>query len=146
MFGTVRNGGPTNISASVAGGVFILNWSPDVIDLLVDAFQRAGIPAFGTQYREAFGEGSWLRELILFRDPAVIVYDLAPPYERNWRLIRGLRSDPTVASRRLVFTAVNAARATEACDPDRPVFEVVGCRANLKAIVNAVVAELPRAG
>ena len=69
--------------------------------------------------------------------PCSVVYDLAPPYERNWRLIRELLSDRQWRRAGLVFTAVNAAKAIEACDPDHPVFEVVGYRADLKAIVRA---------
>lgn len=44
------------------------------------------------------------------REPRVIVYDVAPPYERNFRLFQHVRSMPAVAGCHFVLTSMNPAR------------------------------------
>jgi CheY-like chemotaxis protein len=47
--------------------------------------------------------------------PKVIVYDIAIPYEQNWRLFQHLRKSPASTGVRFVLTTTNV--ATDAASP-----------------------------
>jgi CheY-like chemotaxis protein len=47
--------------------------------------------------------------------PKVIVYDIAIPYEQNWRLFQHLRTSPASTGVRFVLTTTNV--ATDAASP-----------------------------
>ena len=68
-----------------AGVAAVINTSHDVVDLLRRAFDAAGIvtvSAFTHQIRD--GEMDF-EAFIRQHNPDVIVYDIAPPYDANWK-------------------------------------------------------------
>src|SRR5688572_10085374 len=78
----------TNAESVVA----IINTTPDTVNLLRGAFERAGFVVV-SGYTHDVREGKLDLELFLrTHQPAVIVYDVAPPYERNWRFLQHLRA------------------------------------------------------
>ena len=72
--------------------VAVLNTSPDTVDLLKDVFERAGF-LVASAYTHDIRSGVLDVEAFLrVHRPAAIVYDIAPPYERNWAYLQHLRS------------------------------------------------------
>jgi hypothetical protein len=71
-------------------------------------------------------------------DPKVIVYDLAPPYDANWRFLDHLRTATGFKGRQFVLTSVNAAQAEEAVRNDESVYEIVGEEKDMAEVVRAV--------
>jgi len=79
-----------------------------------------------------------LLTLIQQHDPIVIVYDISPPYDRNWQFLQHLRQRPPLVGRQFVITTTNAAHVHEIVGRDERVYEIVGKPLDLDQIVRAV--------
>src|SRR4029079_18360568 len=77
-------------------------------------------------------------------DPLVIVYDISPPYEPNWRLFQHVPSLPVMAGRQVVLTSTNARQVEKLAGLHQNVYEIVGKPDDLERVVHAVK-EAPRA-
>jgi CheY-like chemotaxis protein len=116
----------------------LLNTSADVIDLLRRELERAGIVTFTAFTHEVRDGAVNFDDFIGQHDPDVIVYDIAPPYDANWRLFQHLSTRPIIAGRQFVLTSTNAAHVERLVGHDRRVYEVVGKPSDLGCIVRAV--------
>jgi CheY-like chemotaxis protein len=116
--------------------VAVINTAPDTVDLLKDALERAGFVVVST-YTHAIRDGEVDIEAFLrAHQPKVIVYDIAPPYERNWALFQNLRQT-VLSGHRFVLTSVNSAQVEKLVGRDERVYEVVGHSDDLGAVVQA---------
>ena len=116
----------------------VLNTSTDVIDLLRHALEQAGIVTV-TGFTHEIRDGAIdFDSFIGQHDPDVIVYDIAPPYEANWRLFQHLSRRPIAAGRQFVLTAVNSAHVEKLVGGDQSVYEVIGKPDDLGRIARAV--------
>jgi CheY-like chemotaxis protein len=116
--------------------VAIFNTSPDAVRLLRDVLEHAGklvVSAYTFDFREGRVD---LQAFLQTHRPNVIVYDIAPPYERNWQFLDHLR--PTVlADYRFVITSTNPSRVEPFVGRDQHVYEVVDKGGDLDVIVRA---------
>ncbi len=71
-------------------------------------------------------------------DPRVIVYDVAPPYEQNWRFLDHLRTATLFSGRQFVLTSVNTERLRDIVKRDEAVYEVAGEAKDVAEVVRAV--------
>jgi DNA-binding response OmpR family regulator len=79
----------------------IFNTSEDTTDLLRHVFERAGFVVV-TAFTNVFRDGKVDFEAFMRQHrPSLIVYDIAIPYEENWRLYEHFRDSP--ACRGLAF-------------------------------------------
>jgi hypothetical protein len=102
------------------------------------SLERAGFVVFEI-YIEAIKLGSAdVDSLLKQHDPKVIVYDLAPPYDMNWRFLEHLRTVTRLKGRQFVLTSVNARNAEAAVGNDESVYEVVGEERDIAEVVRAV--------
>ena len=116
--------------------VAVINTSPDTVDLLKDVLEKAGFLVV-TGYTHDVRDGRLDLEMMMrVANPAVVVWDLAPPYERNWEFLRLLRTT-VLAGRRLVLTTPNKAQVEKLVGADYHVYEVVGKAEDLDGIVRA---------
>jgi DNA-binding NarL/FixJ family response regulator len=69
--------------------------------------------------------------------PKVIVYDIAVPYEQNWRLFEHIRAAPACAGVAFVLTTTNA-RHVRKLAGDEELHEIVGKPYDLNEIVSSV--------
>ena len=116
--------------------VLVINTTPDAIDLIKDVLERAGfIVATTTTWAVQKGEVN-LESLLRINQPKVIVYDIAPPYERNWAYLQHLRRT-VLDGFRFVLTSVNVKHVERLVGSDERVYEVVGTPHDLDQIVRA---------
>ena len=118
--------------------VAIINTSDDLVELLKVSIESAGLLVVTIHVSEirtaTFDVDTWLK----LHDPRVVVYDVAPPFDKSWRFLEHLRNSPAFAGRRFVLTSPNAARVHEVVKTDETVYEVVGQTDDLHQIVQAV--------
>lgn len=123
--------------------VAVINTSVDVVALLVDVLTEEGFRATGA-FVVDFRDGRDDLDAHLDRhDPAVVVWDIAVPYEENWRYFLEMRARPSLRERGLVLTTTNK-RVLDAIVGPTEALEIVGKPFDLDAIVAAVRRALPR--
>lgn len=118
--------------------VAVFNTSDDVVELLRMVIEQAGFVVV-TGHIDDIKRGKLdLQTFVAQHDPKVIVYDIAPPYDRTWVFLEHLRSQPPLKGRQFVLTTTNLARVREAVGPAENVYEIVGKPFDLDIIVRAV--------
>ena len=114
----------------------VINTTPDTVDLLKDVLEKAGMLVV-TGYTYDIRDGKLdLPAFLRTHEPDVIVYDLAPPYDRNWEFLQHLRQT-TLSGYRFVLTSLNSKYVEGLVGRDEQVYEVVGKAEDLDAIVRA---------
>ena len=78
-------------------------------------------------------------------NPEVVIFDLSPPYDENWRFFKTMRDAKTMKGRGMVLTTTNKARLDEVLGEDSHALEVVGRPTDLQQIDAAIKAETRRA-
>jgi hypothetical protein len=117
--------------------VAIVNTTPDAVEMLRHVFMSAGFVAVSC-YTHHIRDGTLDFEAFMRQHrPRVIVYDLAPPYEANFRLFQHVRAMPAVAGCQFVVTSVNPSNVVRLVGRDERVYEVVDREDDLLALVHA---------
>ena len=78
-------------------------------------------------------------------NPEVVIFDLSPPYDENWRFFKTMRDAETMKGRGIVLTTTNKARLDEVLGEDSHALEVVGRPKDLQQIDAAIKAETRKA-
>lgn len=111
-------------------------------------FEHEGVVVGCAAFTHALRDGQTdLEALMRQHRPTVIVYDIALPYDQNWRLIQRIRSSPACAGVPFVLTTTNTAQVQRVASAAEPIHEIVGKPYDLDQLVNAVksaVMERPR--
>ena len=116
--------------------VLIINTSPDTVEMLKDALERAGFLVASLFTWEVQDGSVNLEAMLHTHQPKVIVYDIAPPYDRNWKFLQHLRAG-LLKGHRFVLTSVNTKHVEELVGRDEQIYEVVGTPHDLNEIVRA---------
>jgi CheY-like chemotaxis protein len=119
--------------------VAVWNTSRDVVEMMRRTLEQAGfvvVTALTHELRDGLVN---VEAFIRQHDPRVIVYDIAPPYDANWRLFEHLRARPFMRHRQFVLTSVNAAQVEKVATKSTPrIHEIVGKPLDLMELVRAV--------
>lgn len=122
--------------------VAILNSNDEIMILLREALEEEGFSvATGHVFDFRTGDADLL-DFIRQYDPAVVIVDIAPPYEHNWRFFETLSALPSARGREFVVTTTNA-RALASFGGSAAV-EILGKPYDLRQIVAAVKSALAR--
>ena len=117
----------------------VFNTSYDVIEMIRHTLQQAGIVVVSAFTHEVRDGALDIESFIRQHDPRVIVYDIAPPYEANWRLFEHFQALPVMAGRQFVLTSPNAVQVAKVASKfKQPIYEVVGKPLDLTQLVRAV--------
>jgi len=84
-----------------------------------------------------------LIDFVNHHTPAVIVYDISPPYDANWRFLRLVRSSEPLKGRQFVITTTNKP-ALERLVGDSEALEIIGKPYDLGRVIEAVRTALAR--
>jgi DNA-binding response OmpR family regulator len=127
-------------------GVF--NASDDTVEMLVDALTLRGHHALGGSV-DAVKSGQ--SDLIAFLDthrPDAMIWDVSPPYDRNWTFAKLVRAVLNTYRCSLVLTTTNTHQLDNAIGSESGTIEIVGKPYDIGAIADRVdaVMQRPEAG
>jgi DNA-binding NtrC family response regulator len=119
--------------------VAVFNTSPDTVEMLRIVLEQAGFVVMGLYTYDVRDGKIELESLMRQHEPDVVIYDIAPPYDKNWREFQHMCSMPSLAKRKFVLTTTNERRLREVVDEEVPtMFEIVGKPYDLGLIVDQV--------
>lgn len=118
--------------------VMVVNTSPDIVWMIRLELERIGFVVVTAHIHEIQAGLIDLNDFVKEHDPRVIVYDVAPPYEKNWRVLDHLRLGPSFAGRRFVLTTLNRKRLQDVVGSDETVYEIAGEADDIDEVVRAV--------
>jgi DNA-binding NtrC family response regulator len=118
--------------------VAVFNSSDDMVELLRILLERHGFVVV-TGHITAIRKGELdLGSFVNQHQPDVVVYDLIPPYDGQWRFLVHLRETSPLKGIPFVITSSNAPAARELAGTDEQIIEVLGRPFEFDALVDAV--------
>jgi CheY-like chemotaxis protein len=118
--------------------VAVVNTNPDLVRILRMALEKAGFIVFTIHIEEIKSGEANVESFLNQHDPRVIVYDVALPYDQNFRFLDHLRTATGFKGRHFVLTTVNLRAVQKIVGTDETVYEVVGEADDIGEVVRAV--------
>ena len=98
--------------------VAVFNTSPDTVDMLRIVLEREGfvvVSAFTYALRD--GEVD-VEAFCRQHAPRIAIYDIAPPYEANWRLFLHFRGEDVFRNSAVIVTPPHAGHVSQLAGPE----------------------------
>ena len=115
----------------------IINTSTEIRDLLTQVFEEEGfrvISAFAPEIKQGRPE---IEDFLRQHTPRAVIYDIAIPYEENWRFFKTIEESEAGRLTRFVLTSINK-RALEGLVGPTPTLEIIGKPFDLDRLIEAV--------
>ena len=134
-------------TTSAKGIVALFNASDDTIDMVQRLLAASGgdqtlIWCHFTDLKKGIVDfGKYMDK----HNPEVVIFDLSPPYDENWRFFKTMRDAKTMEGRGVVLTTTNKNRLDEVLGEDSHALEVVGRTLDLQQIDAAIKVETRKA-
>ena len=118
--------------------VAVVNTNPDLVRLLRVNLESAGYIVIVIHIEDIKTAVGDVEATIERHDPRVIIYDIVPPYDVNWRFFDHLRCTKAFQGRHFVLTTVNISQVQRIVGKESVVYEVVGEASDIQQVVRAV--------
>jgi DNA-binding NtrC family response regulator len=116
----------------------IINTSVEFAELLRDTLEDEGLGRAAVGYVHQFKRREEDVGAFLTRhDPAVVIFDVAVPYEENWRYFQEARALPEARGRRFITTTTNRAALEGFVGPNDAI-EIIGKPFDLEQLIDTV--------
>ena len=117
--------------------IAVFNASTDTVDMLRTVLEQQGYHTVCGQIADLKkGELDFV-DFIEHHRPAVIVYDISPPYDTNWKFLRLVRSSEPAHGTRFVLTTTNKPALDDLVGQTEAI-EIIGKPYDLNRVVDAV--------
>jgi hypothetical protein len=129
------------------GIVALFNASDDTIDMIQNLLTTSGSDQtliwchFADLKKGIVDFGKYMDK----HNPEVVIFDLSPPYDENWKFFKTMRDDQVMKGRGAVLTTTNKDRLDEVLGEDSLALEVVGRHRDLQQIDAAIKSETRKA-
>jgi CheY-like chemotaxis protein len=118
--------------------IAVVNNNEDTVEMVRQMLQQIGFTSVVTGHVPDIKRGTLdIVRFVETHDPRVFVWDIALPYEENWRFVHMLMGHAMMAGRRFVLTTTNK-RALESLVGPTEVIEIVGKPYDMEQILTAV--------
>jgi DNA-binding response OmpR family regulator len=119
--------------------VVLINASDDTVDMVSRMLDVKGICCLTTCHFADLRKGIIdFDEYLINNNPAVVIFDISPPYMENWKFFRSMRDSQAMKARGIVLTTTNKMRLDEIVGNDSHAIEVVGKPYDLQQISDAI--------
>jgi len=105
------------------GVVVLFNQNPDALVSLARLIESAGFDVVSAPLPEVRNGRCDADDIMERHDPAVVVYDIGPPYEENWEKFQICRAT-SMRDRRFVITSANPAHLQRLAGRDERIYEI----------------------
>jgi len=123
--------------------IAVFNSSEDTVELLRTALEAEGFQTVAGRIPDVKKGDLDLIDFVNHHTPAVILYDISPPYDANWRFLRLVRSSESLKKHQFVLTTTNKP-ALEQLVGETEALEIIGKPYDLRQVVEAVRTALAR--
>ena len=123
--------------------IAVFNSSEDTVELLRTALEAEGFQTVAGHIPDVKKGDLDLIDFVNHHMPAVILYDISPPYDANWRFLRLVRSSESLKQHQFVLTTTNKP-ALEQLVGETEALEIIGKPYDLRQVVEAVRTALAR--
>ena len=130
-------------SAGSKPTIAVFNSSDDTVELLRTALEAEGFQTVAGHIPDVKKGDLDLIDFVNHHTPAVILYDISPPYDANWRFLRLVRSSESLKKHQFVLTTTNKP-ALEQLVGETEALEIIGKPYDLRQVVDAVRTALAR--
>jgi DNA-binding response OmpR family regulator len=118
--------------------VAVLNTSPDTVELLRIALQHSGFTVVSGYIHDVRDGRLDLEAFVRQHEPMVVVWDISPPYDVQWKFFEHMRLRPACSQCRFVITTTNVTQLRKVAGPGQELHEIIGKPYDLEDIVAAV--------
>jgi len=119
--------------------VVLINASDDTVEMVRRMLDVRGICCLTTCHFADLRKGIInFDEYLIRNDPAVVIFDISPPYLENWKFFKSMRDSEEMKARGIVLTTTNKMRLDEIVGDDSHAIEVVGKPYDLQQISDAI--------
>ena len=118
--------------------IAVVNSNDDTVEMLRQSLMHHGFTSIVTGHILDFRNGANdFPKFVQQHDPAVFIYDISIPYDKNWTFLRLLLDSESMRGRKVVLTTTNKKRLEELVGKT-DALEIVGKPYDLDQIVAAV--------
>lgn len=116
----------------------MINSNDDILETISAALEEEGYIAIPAHVRSFLLQQESLERFLAAHAPHVVIWDIAPPYDVNWRYFQEASHLPLMQDRPCILTTTNVRRLQEIAGAPADVIEIVGKPFDLEQILGAV--------